>query len=150
MFLQVVGVACRALAGVATLAAIAGCTSTQVRPVEQRAEMQHVCIRHNPRVLVDDFVPVLREGLTRHGVSSEEFSAEPPGHCEFILTYSALRSWDFSPYLSRAEIWIEREGRQVGYGEFHLRGKGGLSPYKWQGTRAKMDPVIDRLFAPEE
>jgi len=35
----------------------------------------------------------------------------------------------------------------VGYGEFHLRGKGGYSMYKWQGTKAKMDPVIDQLLA---
>jgi len=34
----------------------------------------------------------------------------------------------------------------VGHGEFHLRAKGGLSLFKWQGTKTKMDPVIDKMF----
>jgi hypothetical protein len=49
--------------------------------------------------------------------------------------------------LSQAEIWIERDGRQVGHGEFHLRAKGGYSFYKFQGTKKKIDPMIDQLFA---
>jgi hypothetical protein len=108
--------------------------------------MNHVCIQQNPKVQVDDFVPVLRDGLSRHGVSSEVFAGQAPEHCEFIVTYTALRSWDFSPYLSHAEIRVERSGLQIGYGEFHLRGKGGYSMYKWQDTKTKMDPVIDQLF----
>ncbi len=124
-----------------------GCTSINVRPIETRSEMDHVCIKHNPAVQVDNFVAVVREGLTRHGVSSEEFLDNAPSQCEFILTYTARRSWDLAPYLSQAEIWIERDGAQVGYAEFHLRGKGGYSFYKWQGTKKKIDPMIDQLFA---
>ncbi len=129
------------------VALLLSCTSITVRPVEPRSEMSHVCIKSNPKVVVDDFVPVLRDGLSRHGVSSEEFSGNAPAQCEFILTYTALRSWDLAPYLSHAEIRVERDGVQVGYGEFHLRGKGGYSMFKWQGTKAKIDPVIDQLFA---
>ena len=123
------------------------CTSITVRPVESRSQMTHVCIKHNPKVLVDDFVPVVRDGLSRHGVSSEEFSGNALPHCEFILTYTALRSWDLAPYLSHAEIRVERNGLQIGYGEFHLRGKGGFSMFKFQDTKTKIDPVIDQLFA---
>jgi hypothetical protein len=126
-----------------------GCTSISVRPVEARSGMGHVCIKHNSAVEVSDFVAVVRDGLARHGVSSEEFFDNAPLHCEFILRYTARRSWDLAPYLSQAEIWIERDGAQVGYAEFHLRGKGGYSFYKWQGTKEKMDPVIDQLFAVE-
>jgi hypothetical protein len=72
---------------------------------------------------------------------------DAPSHFEFILTYTARRSWDLAPYLSQAEIWIERDGRQVGHGEFHLRAKGGYSFYKFQGTKKKIDPMIDQLFA---
>jgi len=128
-------------------APLLSCTSITVRPVEPRAQMTHVCIKHNPKVRVSDFVPVVRDGLSRHGVSSEEFSGDAPAHCEFVVTYTARRSWDFAPYLSQAEIRIERNGLQVGYGEFHLRGKGGYSMFKWQGTKTKMDPVIDQLFS---
>jgi hypothetical protein len=30
---------------------------------------------------------------------------------------------------------------------YHLKGGGGLSVMKWQGTASKMDPVIDELLA---
>ena len=74
------------------IALLPSCTSIVVRPVESQSQMTHVCIKHNPKVLVGDFVPVVRDGLSRHGVSSEEFSGDAPAHCEFILTYTALRS----------------------------------------------------------
>jgi hypothetical protein len=41
---------------------------------------------------------------------------------------------------------IQKEGRQVAYAEYHLKGKGGLSLTKWQDTKTKMDPVIDELL----
>jgi hypothetical protein len=62
------------------------------------------------------------------------------------LTYTALRSWDFKPYLSHAELRLWRDGLQIGAADYHLRGKGGFSFAKWQGTKAKMDPVIDQLL----
>lgn len=126
-----------------------GCTSIQVRPVEPDLGMSHVCISHNRKVQVENFVPVVREGLSRHGVTSEEFQDVAPSHCEFILTYTARRSWDMAPYLSYAEIWIQRDGEEVATGEFHLRGKGGYSFYKFEGTKKKIDPMIDRLFDPQ-
>ncbi len=124
------------------------CTSVTVTPVAPGVRMSHVCIKDNPQVIVSDFVPVVRDGFSRHGVTTNIFSAElPPIGCEYVLTYTALRSWDFAPYLSHAELRIEKSGRQIAYGEFHLRGKGGLDASKWTGTKSKMDPVIDKLFA---
>jgi hypothetical protein len=111
--------------------------------------MASACIQENPKVQVGDFLTVLRDGLSRHDIRSYVFSDQPPPDCDFIVTYTARRSWDFAPYLSHAEIRVERDGLQVGYGEFHLRGKGGYSMFKWQSTKTKMDPVIDRLFAGE-
>jgi hypothetical protein len=46
-----------------------------------------------------------------------------------------------------AELRIEKDGKEVGYAEYRLVGdKGGLSLMKFQGTKAKLDPVIDELF----
>jgi hypothetical protein len=89
---------------------------------------------------------VLRDGFERHGISTEVHSGEAPSTCEFILTYTARQSWDFVTYLSHAELRIEQQGRTVASAEYHLRGKGGFSLLKWQGTRTKMDPVIDELL----
>jgi len=118
-----------------------------VRPVESPPPLGYVCIRENPKVLVHDFVPVVRDVLALHGIRSEVFAGEKPASCDIILTYTALRRWDFAPYLSHAEVRLERDGLQVGYAEYHLRGRGGFSLFKWQGTRTKMEPVLDKLLA---
>ena len=67
-------------------------------------------------------------------------------HVNTLLTYTALRAWDFSPYLSRAELRLEKNGMKVAEAEYHLRGKGGYSLMKWEGTKSKMDPVIEQLL----
>jgi hypothetical protein len=68
-----------------------------------------------------------------------------------VVALSACTAVKVRPIEDRskmANVCIERNPAvQVGYGEFHLRGGGGYSMFKWQGTKAKMDPVIDRLFA---
>jgi hypothetical protein len=123
-----------------------GCTSVIVRPVDRAAQLKHVCIKHNPKVWVDDFLPVLRDGFDRHGISSEVFSKTVASHCEFIVTYTARQHWDLANYMIYAELRLQRQGQQVAFAKYRLRGNGGLSPMKWQGTRAKMDPVIDELL----
>jgi hypothetical protein len=105
-----------------------------------------VCIQENPKVWVSDFLPVLREGFDRHGITTNVYSGTKPENCEYVLTYTALQSWDFVTYLSHAELWLERNGQQIASAEYHLVGKGGLSLMKWQGTKTKMDPVIDDLL----
>lgn len=63
------------------------------------------------------------------------------------LTYTALRHWDMKPYLTHAELRLWRDGKQIGFAEYHLNGNGGFDLGKWRGTKAKMDPVIDQLLA---
>jgi hypothetical protein len=128
------------------IGSLAACTSIHVQPMAKTADLQHVCIQDNPKVQVSDFVPVLQAGFSRHGISTEVFSGEMPAHCEYLMTYTARRSWDFAPYLVDAELWMMRDGRQVAYAQYHLKGKGGFSLSKWAGTKSKMDPVIDQLL----
>jgi hypothetical protein len=126
---------------------LGGCTAVTVRPVDKTLEIKRVCIQDNPKVQVSDFVTVVRDGFDRHGIATEVITGAPASNCSAVLTYTALRSWDLSPYLSHAELRLEKEGRQLAYAEYHLRGKGGYSLMKWQGTKAKMDPVIEQLLA---
>lgn len=125
---------------------ISGCTAISVRPVASSLQMKHVAIRENPKVIVVDFLDVLRDGFDRHGISSEVIGPYAKAEGQFVVTYTALRSWDLAPFLSHAEIRIEKDGTQVAYAEYHLRGKGGYSMMKWQGVKTKMDPVIDQLL----
>ena len=123
-----------------------GCTSVQVRPLDPALHVDHVCIQENPDVIVHDFLPVLRDGFKRHGISTDVYSTIRPDACPYVLTYTALQSWDFALYLSHAELRLEHEGRQVAFAEYHLNGKGGLSMAKWQSVKKKMDPVIDQIL----
>jgi hypothetical protein len=132
---------------IALTLSVAGCTSIRVTPVDPSIRLAHVCIQQNLRVIVADFLPVVRDGFQRHGISTEVFSsAMPPDHCEYVLTYTALQSWDFVTYLSHAELRLENKGQKIAEAEYHLKGKGGFSFMKWEDTKTKMDPVIDELL----
>lgn len=128
---------------------VSACTSIAVKPVSSSdaKNMRHVCIKNNPLVKVTDFIPVLEQGLARHQISSEVYAGLPPEHCQYTLQYTALRSWDITPYLSQAEISLHEGQRQIAKANYHLRGKGGLSLSKWDSTQSKIDPVIDQLLA---
>ena len=124
----------------------AGCTSIQVQPLDSTTALSHICIQDNPAVLVADFVAVIRARLTYHDITTEVFSGATPAGCSYVLTYTALRSWDLAPYLSHAEVYLSSNGQQVAKGIFHLRGKGGYALTKFNGTKKKMDPVVDQLI----
>lgn len=134
-------------AALAVVIVVSGCTSVSVRPVSSSLELHNVCVVDNPKVIVSDFVPVLRDGFSRHNIATTVVDEMQAKSCGVTLTYTALRSWDFKPYLSHAELRLWRAGTQIGFAEYHLNGKGGFDLGKWRGTKAKMDPVIDKLLA---
>lgn len=138
------------LVAISSLVAIGGCTSIQVDPLASAPAF--MCIKHNPKVMVSDFVPVLQKEFSRHGIETQLYEvAVPRAECPYLVTYSARRSWDFTPYLSQADIQIlGPDRRKVASADYHLRAKGGFSMMKWQGTEAKMGPVIDQLLADVE
>jgi hypothetical protein len=125
---------------------ISGCTAVAVKPASPELQLLRVCIEENPRVEVADFVSVVRDGFERHGIATLLISGAPTAGCDAVLTYTARQSWDMAPYLSVAELRLERDGHLIASAEYHLRGRGGLSLMKWEGTKAKMDPVIDELL----
>lgn len=125
---------------------VAGCTSIQVTPVPRMDVPPQVCIEENPKVIVEDFLPVVRDGFSRHGILTEVVSAPAPERCEYVLTYTALQSWDFATYLSVAQLTLARRGQTIATADYHLIGKGGFSLMKWQGTKTKMDPVLEQLL----
>jgi len=124
----------------------AGCTSINVKPVAPTADLQSVRIINNPKVTVSDFISVLQDGFNRHDIATSVVEQSQAQSCDVTLTHTALRSWDFKPYISHAELRLWRGGKQIGSADYHLKGKGGLSLTKWGSTKEKMDPVIDQLL----
>jgi hypothetical protein len=125
---------------------LTGCTTITVQPVDRALALKHVCIQDNPKVILSGFVPMLQEGFSRHGISTEVISGEIPAQCEYVLTYTALRSWDITVYLTEAELRLKKDGKEVASAIYHLKGKGGFSLVKWAGVKSKMNPVIDELL----
>lgn len=129
------------------LVALTCCTKITVQPVPPSEQLDHVCIQRNPRVRVMDFLPVLQDGFARHGITSEVYENNAlPDNCRYTVTYTALRSWDFAPYLSHAEIYLHKNGQTIASGIFHLSAKGGLTLSKYDNVKTKMDPVIDQML----
>ena len=130
--------------------AASGCTSINVRPVAPTANLQQVCIVNNPKVIVSDFISVLQDGFSRHNIATSIVESSEAESFHVTLTYTALRSWDFKPYISHAELRLWRDGKQIGAADYHLKGKGGFALTKWGSTKEKMDPVIDRLLTDQD
>lgn len=122
------------------------CTSVQVQPIASDINPEKICIEENPKVIVGDFLEVVRNRIEYHGIDTDVYENEIPEGCEYTMEYTAFKNWDIGTYMHHAELRLEKNGRKVGYAEYHLNGKGGLSLMKWQGTKTKMDPVVDQLL----
>ena len=129
------------------LGLLASCTTVKVHEVDSSLQVNHVCIQENPKVIVEDFLPVVRRGFERHGITTEIYQGLNPNYCEYILTYTALKTWDISMYMHHAELNLFRGHQKIGYAEYHLNGEGGLALNKWASVESKMNPVIDKLLS---
>lgn len=131
-----------------SLAGLVGCTSVNVKPVANPSLIKHVCVKECPDdCFVEDMPAVIVEGLGRNGISAERYNSKMPESCEYHLNYMCNQTWDMAMYMHHAEIRLFQGSNQIGSAVYHLAGKGGFSLMKWQGTKAKMDPVIDELFS---
>lgn len=122
------------------------CTSVQVSKVDaSKHPIKRVCIQENPKVAVSDFVGVVENGFRRHGIETSLHGGTVPADCEYILTYTAERGWDITPYLDFAELRLTHKGTTIGTATYRHRGGFGFN--KWAGTETKMNPVIDQLLS---
>lgn len=138
----------RIILTILTLTTVSACTSIKVNELNPNEhKVHHVCIENNPKVIVGEFPGVIEKGLQRHGITSEVYAGEKPKHCEYHLTYTALKTWDLGMYLHHAELHLYKNRTKIAYAEYHLNGKGGLALNKWASVDSKMDPVINQLLA---
>jgi hypothetical protein len=118
-----------------------------VRPVATQERITSVVIEENPKVWRSDFIDVLKDGFARHGIESKVIQPGTPVGNAYVVRYTARQKWDMAMYMSDATIWIYKNDREVAKAVYHLKGGGGFSLMKWQGTATKIDPVIDQLLA---
>jgi hypothetical protein len=137
----------RHLACLIALFTVSACTSISVQPVDPDLQVRHVCIQDNPKVIIDGFVEYLQDDFQRHGITTEVIGTQRPRQCEYILSYTARRSWDIATYMSTASVSLTRDGRSIASANYRLKGKGGLALTKFKGTESKLDDIVDELLA---
>ncbi len=105
----------------------AGCTAVKVDPLDVSRAISHICIKDNPKVIVPDFLSIVRDGFTENGITSEVITGQIANECDAVLTYTAFRSWNLTPYLSHAELQVEDlQGTPIASAEYYLNAGGGL------------------------
>jgi hypothetical protein len=125
-----------------------GCTSITVRPVVTALQIKHVCVKDCQQMCFDgQMIGVIRDGFERHGITTLVYTGDMPSGCEYHLSYYCEVTWDMATYMHHAELRLYRGQSQIGYAEYHLNGEGGFSLMKWESTKKKMDPVMDRLLS---
>jgi len=124
------------------------CTNIRVRPIDRTAhQITHLCIRENPKVIVPNFLNIVKDQFAQHQITTEVFSADkPPGTCVYTLDYTANMTWDMSTYMYHAELQLRKGDELISAGNYDLRNGGGLSLAKWASTESKMKPVIDQML----
>ena len=127
---------------------LAGCTSIDVFPLPYDAQAKEIKLMDNPDVIVRDFVPVMNKHFSEHGITLTRAPENTTiGENEYVIRYSAKRSWFVAPYLSTAYVKVYKGSRIVAEGNYELIGRFFcLSPYKWQGVETKMKPLYDELL----
>ena len=139
----------RRLVGMAFLCLSAvGCQSYDVRPLKYDPEMKSVTVVLNPKVIVRDFLNVMEDEFGVRGIPVMIANASHVAkEGEYVVTYDARQSWDFTTYLSDANVRVVKNNLLLGRGHYHHRGGSmSLSLWKWQGTQAKMAPLYGKLL----
>jgi len=108
-----------------------------------------ICIEVNPRVTEPDILNVIEQSIIDSGLVAEVHTKAPES-CELKLTYVAYRKWDFSSFLSKANIMLYKQSRLIGSVEYQtpngIFGGGGVNPEKWASTESKISPLMNELL----
>lgn len=59
---------------VLALSLLSACTSVHVQPLQADAKPEKICIAENPKVIVADFLRVVRDRIEYHGIRTEVFT----------------------------------------------------------------------------
>ena len=128
---------------------LVGCTSIQINNTTgfNPDSIKQVCIVHNPKVIIRDFDKLVEKSFARYNIDSKTVkNNDDVSLCQTTLNYTALRSWDFAPYMVSAQFNLLQNGRQVSEASFRLKGNGGLALNKWRSTETKINELVDELL----
>lgn len=126
--------------------ALGGCTSMSVNHIDSaKLKTETICIEDNPKVTIPDFNRYLEHGFARHQIQTRTYGLGiVPDTCPYTLKYTALRSWDFTTYLSfvRLELFTPSQEKAADV-EWT---QGGAALNKWRSSESKVYDLIDQLL----
>lgn len=125
---------------------LTGCAGRNVQPAMDAKQINNVCIEINPAVQVDDFLSALQSAFYLNGVKSETYFGTRPQYCEYVVKYTARRSWDVVPYLAYFNIVVEKDNVAVAYGEWKIKFMGRFSLAKWKDSSTLVHPIVKRML----
>ncbi|MBL8558548.1 MAG: hypothetical protein JNM47_07500 [Hyphomonadaceae bacterium] len=132
----------------ALISALVACSIKQdVIPVTPVAatDVKQVCIIENPAVR-ETFLPVYQRNLESKGYTVRILAPRASTReCPMTSTYTARWSWDFTIYMSIAEITVYQDGQRSGYAKYDSRA-GGMRLDKWVNAEQKINELVDQLF----
>ena len=131
------------------LMALTGCSiKTSVKPVGN-VKVSDLCIKTNPRVLMEGFLPELEGQIRSHGIKVRTFEGQIPADCAHHLEYTANWSWDMAMYLTYAELRVYERVNLLGEAIYDAR-RGGARFDKFGTTSSKLQPLVDELFGSKQ
>lgn len=135
-----------------TIVLVSGCSVTRnVNSAASQIEAgSTICIEVNSRVSEPDILNVIEKSIINNGFNASVHT-EVPDSCGYKLIYVAYRKWDFSSFLSKANIKLYRSKRLIGSVDYQLPngvfGGGGINPEKWASTEEKISPLMNELLS---
>ena len=90
------------------MVSLTGCATTNVTRLKLNTveKIQKVCVKHNPKVIVQNFEEIIISRLEYHDIATQVYSGDKPEVCEYSLRYIAYQKWDFSMVLTSAQLSI--------------------------------------------
>ena len=126
-------------------ALLCGCSSYQISAIRNPKGIKAVTIVADGQQVYGGLVPLIENEFKGRGIAVKTVAGPyraQPG--EYVVDYSAERSWDFHSYLKSATVHVNCDGRLVGGGSYEVSSWAFAS--KWHSDRTKLLPVFSGMF----
>ena len=130
-----------------TIFTLTGCTSKVVDVEPLNTKLHHIdeiCIEKNDKVIVEDFLPFVRDEFKKHEINSKVYDKQVPKSCLYSLEYSANHHWDIVMYFKAALLKIRHENTVIASARYET--ENGLDFGKCDSMEEKFTPILDELL----
>ena len=126
-----------------------GCApGLQIKSVGMDAEVDHICLQYNDRVIVTDTDKILMGLIRENGYTTELYmSKDRPDGCQYVMTYTAGRRWKIIDIpMIYAKIDLYRGKDLLGSGTFGSRRRGAPISNRFDSTEEKLRPLVKEVL----